>query len=401
MEPINKIKQAVIFAGGQGTRLRPLTNNLPKPMVEVGGRPFLEYLIELLRDNGIEEIVILVGYLSEKITEHFGNGERFNVSIKYSIGSVDDLTGTRVRNAAPLLASEFLLLYGDNYWPMDLKKLTDFYHSNLAVGTLVAYSNTYGDAEHGRQNNLTVGADGRVTHYGQFSEDPNLNAVDIGFFLMKKDIISLMPDENFSFEQVILPKLIEQSSLFAYTTDHPYYAITTVGQLPVVAEFLKPKRIIFLDRDGVINQLMTLHDYVKNWEEFEFLPGALDAITKLTQANYKIYIITNQRGISRGLMSDADLTDIHQKMTSKIIKHGGQIADIYYCSHGDDENCDCRKPKPGLLFKAAREHQLNLTKAIFVGDSDSDRMAGEAAGCHTIILESGENLLSTVGHILS
>jgi D-glycero-D-manno-heptose 1,7-bisphosphate phosphatase len=395
-----KINQAVILAGGQGMRLRPLTNDLPKPMVLVGGRPFLEYLVELLRDNGIEEIVMLLGYLPEKITDHFDNGEQFNISIKYSIGGVDELTGTRVRNAAPLLADEFLLLYGDNYWPMDLEKLVNFYREKLAIGTIVTYSNIYGDAEHGRQNNLRIATDGRVTYYGQFSEDPNLNGVDIGFFLMKKEVIQLMPDENFSFEQVILPKLIEQGGLFAYLTDHPYHAITTVEQLPAVAEFLRPKRVVFLDRDGVINKSMPPHEYVKSWEEFEFLPGALPAIAKLTRADYQIYIVTNQRGIARGLMSESDLTDIHQRMTAEIVKHGGRVAGIYYCPHGDNENCDCRKPKLGLFFRVAREHQLDLTKATLIGDSDSDQKAGEATGCRTIILKPGESLLKVVNNLL-
>lgn len=394
------IRQAVILTGGQGMRLRPLTDNLPKPMAPINGRPFLECLVELLRDNGIEEIVMLSNYLPEKITEYFGNGEQFGVSIKHSNGSIDDLSGTRLKKAASLLADEFMLLYNDNYWPMDLEKLTDFYRSKPALGTLVAYSNTYGDAEHGQQKNLRIEADGRVTRYGQFSDDPDLNGVDIGFFLLKKKIIDLMPDENLLFEHAVIPQLIKQGSLFAYWTDHPYCAITTVDQLPEMAEFLRPKRVIFLDRDGVINRPMPPRDYVKNWEEFEFLPGALLAIAKLTRAGYQIYIVTNQQGVARGLMSESALTDIHQKMVAEITQHGGRIAGIYHCPHGDDENCDCRKPKPGLLFRAAREHQLNLTKAVLIGDTESDRQAGVVAGCRSIILKPGESLIDIIDNEL-
>lgn len=400
MGEIKPIIQAVILAGGRGERLRPLTDNLPKPMVLVSGKPFLEYIVELLRDNGIKDIVMLLGYLPERVTEYFGDGKKFGVKIKYSIGSVDDFTGTRVRNAASLLADEFLLLYSDNFWPLNLKKLVEFYREKNVMGSLVAYSNVNGDAEHGQENNVRVQEDGRVAYYGPFSKDPNLNAVDIGFFMMKKNIIDMMPNNNFSFEHTILPKLIQNNTLAAYTTHHPYYAITTAGQIPVVEEFFKPKKVIFIDRDGVINEQMPPHDYVKKWEEFGFLPGVLDAFAALTKAGYEIYIITNQRGISRGLMTEDDLKDIHARMTAEIEKHGGQIAEIYHCPHGNGDNCLCRKPKPGMFFQAAREHKLNLTKSVFIGDTESDRLAGEVAGCKTIILNNGESLEMAVKSLL-
>lgn len=397
---MESIKQAVILAGGRGERLKPITDTIPKPMVPINGKPFLEHLAELLRANGIEEIVLLLGYLPEKIAEHFNDGKNFGVSIKYSIGNINDLTGTRVRNAAPLLADEFLLLYGDNYWPLNLENLVNFYREKNVIGMLTAYSNTNGDAEHGRENNVRIEKDGRVTYYGPFSGDSNLNAVDIGFFLLKKDIIGLMPEENFSFEHVILPKLIRQNNLAAYITDHPYRAITTIGQIPIVEDFLKPKKVIFIDRDGVINKQMPPHEYVRRREEFEFLPGTLEALEKLTKEGYHIYVITNQRGIARGLMSEGDLKDIHEKMIKEIAKHGGRIAGIYYCPHGLSDGCQCRKPKPGLLFQAARDHNLDLTKTIFIGDDERDLQAGEAAGCKTILTGPSQNLLKVVGDML-
>ena len=395
------IRQAVILAGGLGTRLRPLTNQLPKPMVPVAGKPFLEHLVGMLRQNGIEELVLLLGYLPEKITEHFGDGKNFGVSIKYSIGSVQDLTGTRVRNAAPLLAQEFLLLYSDNYWPMDLKKMLKHYREKQVLGALTAYSNRHGDAEHGRENNVRIDSAGLVTRYGPFSDDPQLNAVDIGFFLMNKDVVDLMPEENFSFEHVVLPKLIEQNNLAGYVTDHPYHSITTIGQLPTVEKFLSDKKVMLLDRDGVINKQMPPHDYVKKWREFEFLPGALEACKALTDAGYQIYLISNQRGIARGLMTPNDLDDIHAKMAEVIQTHGGRIAGVYSCPHSNDDRCSCRKPKPGMLFQAARDHAINLTKTVFIGDEESDRLAGDAAGCRMILVTPEQSLASIVNDLLN
>ncbi len=394
------IKQAVILAGGRGGRLRPMTDNIPKPMVPINGHPFLEHLVELLKENGIAEIIMLLGYLPEKITEHFGNGTDFGLSIKYSVGSVDDLTGTRVRNAASLLAPEFLLLYGDNYWPLNLEKLERFYQGKGVLGMLTAYSNVAGDAEHGEEKNVRVEKDGRVGYYGPFSNDPRLNAVDIGFFLMKKDIVGLMPQENFSFEQVMLPKLIRENNLIAYLTDHPYCAITSIGQIPAVEDFLKPKRIAFLDRDGVINKKMPPHKYVTRWEEFKFLPGALNALKRLTNEGYCVYVTTNQRGIARGAMTEHDLRAIHDRMVKEVEKYGGRIEGIYYCPHGDKDKCSCRKPRPGMFFQAAREHHLNLTKTVYIGDDESDREAGEAAGCKVVLVDPEIGIAGAIDALL-
>ena len=116
------VKQAVKLAGGRGTRLKTLTDNLPKPMISINKRPFLEYLIDLLKENGIEEVVLLLGYLPKKIMEYFGNGSTFGIKIKYSIGDISFETGKRIKNVEELLDNNFLLMYCDNYWPLNLKE---------------------------------------------------------------------------------------------------------------------------------------------------------------------------------------------------------------------------------------------------------------------------------------
>jgi len=137
---VTGIRQTVILAGGEGTRLRPLTQNMPKPMVPVNNRPFLEYLIDMLKGNGISEAVLLLGYLPEKITGYFGDGSNFGVDMKYSIGKVSDKTGTRIKNAGPLLDDVFLLMYGDNYWPLNLKKLFEFYIERKTLASTTIYA---------------------------------------------------------------------------------------------------------------------------------------------------------------------------------------------------------------------------------------------------------------------
>ena len=237
-----------------------------------------------------------------------------------------------------------------------------------------------------------VHEDGIATYYGPASEDPNINTIDVGSFIMPKKVVAMIPDENVSFQATVLSKLIAARELSVFRMDHPYYFVTSMAHLPTVEKFFEPKKVIFLDRDGVINKKAPEHDYVKKWEEFEFLPGALDAITLLTEAGYQIYIISNQQGIARGMMTEEDLRDINDRMIAQIEEAGGHIAGLYHCPHHKDAGCFCRKPEAGMLFKAAREYQIDLTKAVMIGDKASDVAAGEAAGCRSILVKEGDLL---------
>lgn len=390
------IKQAVILAGGQGIRLRPFTDKIPKPMILINGRPFLEYLIEMLKGNGIEEVVLLLGYLPEKITEHFGDGSRFGVKIKYSITDVSDKTGRRIKKAKNLLDDNLLLMYCDNYWPLNLKKLSEFYLKQKTLAVVTVYNNKDGIT----QNNIFVDAEGYVTKYDRSRKAQNLNGVEIGFFAINKKVLKLMPNNNFSFEEKILPQLVSQKQLAGFQTDHRYYSISTPERVKLTEEFLSPKKVVFLDRDGVINKKPPRADYVKKWEEFKFLPGATEALKILCQNGYQIFLISNQPGIARGMMTKEDLNSIQKKMAEELGKNDIKFTGSYYCLHGWDEGCACRKPKPGLLFQAAREHNLDLSKAVFIGDDKRDMEAGKAAGCKTIFLEARGGLLEAVKSLI-
>ncbi|MFC1952756.1 D-glycero-beta-D-manno-heptose 1,7-bisphosphate 7-phosphatase [Chloroflexota bacterium] len=394
------IKQAVILAGGEGIRLRPLTNSIPKPMAPVNNRPFLEYLVNMLKENGITKVVMLIGYLSEKITGYFGDGSDFGININYSTGKVEDSTGTRLKNAGTLLDDTFLLMYGDNYWPLNLKRQLAFYQKHNTLASTTVYTNKDNRGEYGPENNIYLDTDGYVVRYDKSRKDKDLNGVDIGFFIINKQVLGLMPEADFSFEEEILPLLVEKRQLSGFRTEHRYYYISTLESLKVTENFLQTKKVILLDRDGVINQKRHKNDYIKNWSEFKFLPGAIDALVLLTQNGYDVYIITNQRGISRGLMNVENLEMIHQNMTAELKKNGAVVKGVYYCPHGLEDGCDCRKPKPGMLYQAASDKEFDLTKALFIGDSQSDLQAGDTAGCQTVLVEPGKNLLDIVTSLL-
>ena len=147
-------------------------------------------------------------------------------------------------------------------------------------------------------------------------------------------------------------------------------------------------RAVFLDRDGVINKKAPGGDYVKNWDEFQFLPGVKKAIRKLNRERFLVIVVSNQRGIAKGVMTEDDLKEIHVKMKEELRKERAVIDGIYYCPHDIEDHCGCRKPQPGMLLKAAREHDIDLGRSWMIGDSESDIEAGKRAGCKTILIGS-------------
>ncbi len=392
------IRQAVILAGGEGTRLRPLTLTTPKPLILVNGKPFAEYLVELLKRNGVEEIIFLTGYLADQFPQTLGDGSRFGLRIRYSASPVEDETGARLRKAAPLLDEQFLFLYGDNYWPLELDKLLAHWE-RTGISALVT---VYERNEPGKKNNIRVGESGLVEVYDKERETPGCNGVDIGFFILNKEVLDLLPPDNVNFEATVLPELIEKKQLAGFLTKQPYWGLTDRARLPSVERALNPNRkVLFLDRDGTLNVKAPKADYIKKPDAFHWLPGAIEALEKLADAGYELYLISNQSGIARGAMSENDLESIHRKMQNDLKVAGVAFSGIYYCPHDWDSPCDCRKPKPGMLYRAAREHDIDLSRAVFVGDDERDKEAGDAAGVKTVIVPSDQGVAAALPVLLS
>lgn len=221
------IEQAVIFAGGKGERLRPLTDHLPKPMAPILGVPFLDYLLGLLECQGIKRVLLLVGYKHEVIRARYRDLNKPNFSVDVSVGTEEDLTGRRVLNAFDRLDDRFLLLYGDNYWPLRLEPMCAAFRKTKAKLMTTVFGNRHGTAEYGFENNVEVGSDGRVLRYDKTRTSAGLNGVDIGFFLVERSCLDPTIRENVSFEEALLPPLVAAKSVFAYRTDEQYHYITT------------------------------------------------------------------------------------------------------------------------------------------------------------------------------
>ena len=223
------INQAVILAGGRGERLIPLTDSMPKPMAPINRVPFLDYLIYSIVQVGIKNILILLGYKADVIVDRY-NSMR-DISIEFSYGSVNDQTGRRVLNAYDQLDDYFLLMYGDNYWPIELDAMSSNYQKLNASVTTSVFSNKIGTGEYGFGNNVVVSDNNYVVQYDKKRETFNANGIDIGYFLAAKNTLDPEMPGNVSFEIDILPELIAKKQLGAYVTDTQYYYITNMQTL--------------------------------------------------------------------------------------------------------------------------------------------------------------------------
>jgi D-glycero-D-manno-heptose 1,7-bisphosphate phosphatase len=388
---LDRPRQAVILAGGRGTRLAPLTLTRPKPMIAFHGRPFLEYMIEMLRQQGFERILLLLGYLPEVIRDHFGDGSGFGVGIDYAVSDVEDDTGRRLALARHRLDPVFFLAYCDNYWPLDFAPMWERFHTDAAWAMVTAYANRDGYT----RNNLRI-EDGRVALYDKSRTARDLAGTDIGFLILRREVLDLLPEGNPSFESTIYPRLCATQRLLAHVTEHRYYSVGSLERLPITEAFLARAPTIILDRDGVLNRRMPKAEYVRCWADWEWLPGALEALSLLGRAGWRILVVTNQAGIARGVMTEASLAEIHQRMQADAAAVGGLIEAIYHCPHGWDDGCDCRKPKPGMLFAAQRRFHLDLSRVLFIGDDERDAQAAAAAGCPFRLVTERISLLDLV-----
>ncbi len=388
--------QAVILAGGRGERLRPFTDIRPKPMLEIHGKPFLEYNLVQLREQGFERVLLLLGYLPEVVQDYFGDGSRWSLKIEYSVTPVEDNTGRRLKRAAHLLDDYFLLLYCDNYWPLPMAKLWHRYCESGAPALLTIYSNK----DNYTKDSLKVDEQGFVAVFDKQRRTPDLKGVEISYGIFRKDLVTSLPEENIAFEETLYPVLARDRELAAFVTDHRYYSVGSVQRLALTEAFLARRPAIILDRDGVLNRKPAKAQYVRRWEEFEWLPEAKEALGALKRAGYRVAVVSNQAGIARGAMTEADLLDIHRRMVREATQASGGIDAIYYCPHGWDEGCECRKPKPGMLFQAQRDLNLDLSRTPFVGDDERDAQAADAAGCPSVLVSEQKSLLEVVGQII-
>ena len=376
--------------------MRPYSDTRPKAMVEFAGKPFLEHLLDMLRGQGFTDVLLLLGYLPDVITSHFGDGSRLGLRIKYSTTLPEDLTAHRVQQAASLLDERFLLLYCDNYWPMRFDDMWRCYLERGAPVMVTVYANRDGWS----RSSVAV-QNGMVEVFDRSRTAPDLSGVEISYAIVERDtVLPLLPEHQELFEQAVYPVLAERGQLAAYWTEHRYYSVGGLERLSYTEYFFARRPAVILDRDGVLNVRAPRAEYVARPEDFVWLPGALKALRLLCEAGFRVAVVSNQAGVGRGVMTPEDLDRVTALMCAEAETAGGRIDAFYACPHGWDAGCLCRKPAPGMLFEVQRDLSLDLTRTVFVGDDDRDGQAARAAGCLFEQVTDSRSLLDVVTSVL-
>lgn len=400
--------KALILAGGRGSRLKDLTNDIQKCMIEIGGKPILEHQINLLKKYGFVDIVILTGYKSEIIERYFKDGCNFGVKISYSIENKPLGTAGGIKEIENILVEDFIVLYGDVMLNMNLKKLVDFHKKSDGLSTLVLHPNN-----HPYDSDLVeIDSTKRIVAFHPKPHDENRyykNLVTAGVYICNVKILDyIKKGANADFGKNIFPDIIPKERLYGYVSAEYLKDMGNPQRLREVEEDYRSGKIaslnsdtkkhaIFLDRDGAINKEVGLLCKIG---DFELLPGAAKAIRKINDAKFLAIVVTNQSVVARNLCSIAELEEIHKKMETLLGQENAYLDAIYYCPHHPDKgfpeenqeykiDCDCRKPKTGLIKQAENNYNIDLKNSFMIGDSARDILCGKAAGLRTIALRTG------------
>jgi len=375
---ITKPNQAVILCGGRGSRLKPYTDNMPKPMILCDGKPFLWHIMQQLHNQGVSSFVLLTGYLSIQIEEYFGDGDTWGWNIDYSKGPLKWDTGKRLWEARNKLDDLFLLLYSDNFAQFPLEKMYSFHKKNKRPLTLMVSPKKSG--------NISLDKSGLVKQYNNKRCDLGLDYVEIGYMIIEKEkTLSFYENSDCSFS-LILKKMASKHQINAWIQNDTYHSISDPERWEKTNKYLTSKKIILLDRDGVINKKASQGEYISKWEDFEWIEEARVTLKVLAQYGFKFIVITNQAGLSRGMIDANNLLIIHNNIRKELIEDGIEILDFYVCPHHWDEKCWCRKPNPGMLFQASQDYLFRLDKSLYIGDDPRDCQAAFNAGCKSIFI---------------
>ncbi len=391
--------QAVIMAGGKGTRIASIANDIPKPMIRICGKPVLQYQIECLEKQDITKITLVIGHLGSCIKEYFGDGSRFNVQVTYIEEKEPLGTAGALYYLKDTVHDDFLLINGDIIFDVDFGRFLRFHREKAVCATIFTHPN-----DHPYDSGLVaVDRDGYVTKWMHREDERGTykNRVNAGLHILSAELLEMFQEaKRTDLDRDILKTLIPQRQLAAY--DSPEYVrdmgtpercdrvAADIRRGLVEAKNLKNRqRAVFLDRDGTINVYKGLLSSV---QDLELIPNIAETIRKINESGYLAIVVTNQPVIARGDCTVEELERIHEKLETLLGQEGAYIDDIFYCPHHPDKGfagerpeykiaCGCRKPRPGMLLQAAEKYNIDLAQSYMVGDDERDMEAGRQAGC--------------------
>jgi D-glycero-alpha-D-manno-heptose 1-phosphate guanylyltransferase len=386
------IREAIILAGGLGTRLRDVLPDLPKCMAPVAGRPFLSFVIDALRMQGIERFIFSLGYKADIIEKYLE--EHYPTLYCETVVESEPLgTGGAIKLACTkALKENVLVANGDTLFKIDLREIEKVHKAHKAECTLALKPMKNFD----RYGTVELDQTGSIISFKE-KEFYDNGLINGGIYILNvpQFLQHSFPDK-FSFEKDYLEKNAGKQTLFGSIEDGYFIDIGIPEDFNKAQTELSSTRdlknideswTLFLDRDGVIND-ETPGEYVLNSKEFIFSKGALEALKILAGKFDRIILITNQRGIGKGLMTENDLEQIHKEMQKEIVSTGGRIDKIYYCMEVDSK-CFDRKPNPGMALKALKDfNKIDFSNSIMVGNKPSDMRFGRSLGMITVFVAS-------------
>ena len=383
------IKEAIILAGGKGTRLRSVIKNIPKPMATISGKPFLEILIELFENKGIEHFIISVGYLSDHIIDYFKQ-KKLNVKITFSVEKEPLGTGGAIRLAMNKIKGDYaLILNGDSYFNVELNALNLMQDVKKPI-IFCRYANDVS-----RYGKVIVNGNKIEKFAEKNSNGPGI--INGGVYILPKKMFENYPlHTNFSIESELSKNLTKNNYARAIVSDGYFIDIGIPEDYKRAQTELRKivkKKALFLDRDGVIN---VDKGYVHTPEQCVFINGIKNLLQNAKKLNYIIIIITNQSGIGRGYYNEEQF-HLFMKWLNKSL--GNLIDDYYFCPFHEDygigkykiKSFD-RKPNPGMINKAIKDHNIDPLNSIFIGDNISDMIAADRSNIECkLLLRNEEN----------
>lgn len=405
------MRQVVILAGGKGTRLRERLDGKPKPLVDVGGVPLLERQVLLAKRYGFDRVLLLVNHAAQQVMDFCASRDNWALNLEIVDDGEPRGTAGATLAAFEQLEREFLVMYGDTMLEVELDRFHAFHaRAADATATLLVHPN-----DHPQDSDLVeLDEDDRVIAFHPYPHDSSRwypNLVNAALYWMRRDALApfrALPG-MVDFGRDLFPAMLRQGLLLrGYRSPEYIKDLGTPSRLDRVCADLASGKIarasletrqpmVFIDRDGTLNREV---DHLRDPAQLELFPGVAPAIRRLNESDYRCCVVTNQPVVARGECSEAQLRQIHAKLETLLGREGAYLDRIYHCPHHPDRGfagerpelkieCDCRKPKTGLIERAARDFNVAIERSWLIGDSSIDIETARRAGVRSILVESG------------
>ena len=374
---MSDIKQGVILCGGLGTRLGKITKQLPKPMVDVSGKPFLEHLLIQLKKNGIKKVLLLVGYRSEVIKKYFGDGKKLNLKISYSFLPKEYGTGSRIFKARNILDKKFILLYSDNYSSLNISKLNKKFCESKQKILFSLVKKKNGNCNFDIKKDL-------VKYQNKRSKINKY--VEIGYMIISKKVLEKLRRNDTDFSKFLV-KMSKLKLTAGIVNHHGYTSVGDLKRLKSTRRLFSNNNYFLVDRDGVLN-VSPKKRYVTDSSELKINKKLCSKLPK----NSNLLCITNQAGLSTKEVSLQNLKKINKLIKNYLKQKKIFIKEFFISHHHYNSNSFYRKPNPGLFFEASQKYNFILDKTFYIGDDKRDIEA--AYNANTYIIYVGKKLLT-------